>query len=920
MATQVLEFLLVPDASAARRLRRSLAQVSARSGVLVGTWPDLLRRALESYCIAARPCEPEDLEEALRSIDGAFWINSLEAAPDETIKTVRKALVDLISATDPDTVLDAASAARLAERPRKIFSDLTRLARSLDERLPGDLELIRRLLQSSSSDPLQPIRVHRVAGVPHTTRWQDALIEALNRSAATAKSPDSDVASALRACLSPGPCADSESLLGIMQARLFEREQVSAPLDSSAQWVGVRDFYQEAEIAAGMAQKLLAENPRLKPADIGLLVPDSFEYGVALEDAFRLTGLPLSGAATERWQRDLGYEAVFHFLFCRQKPAPAMALAVCLSSRLMPWNAETGAQMAQDVMDGNPSPRLPGDAGPKAEQMRELLLGGDAEPSGLSRALGEFASLLNGGERFALHARRAREAAGLVQAHLGGSRAIDWTAVRRIVNPELIISGQSPFYNLEGVSVWSETHEPWRSVRHLFVFGFAQGHYPQQLRTSPPFSQADLIDLRDKLGLAIDLPFERQVRLRELFRRQLRAASDSVTVLVPHRNPDRSTAGPSDSLVFMRRLIAHPDNGDGLVALLDSATDRQRIRNLALADPSEPIAPRQLQSGHLRFGQNLLALRKDDLGRARPESPSGLESLLVSPLAWLLQSARAEPLEWAPESASPIVVGTLAHGVFERMFRPGGTLPAPNAIRSQVEAELDTVAQQEAPFMRGPQWHVERRGVAMRTAEAAESWSAVLEALQAEVLASEQWLQGTWCGTEIHGKADLILGIGEDTLLIVDYKWSKSDSRRERMEKGFESQISLYREMVQTGGLKPPRDGGPAPHRYEALAAKLRAARWVGIAYFTMRDQVCLSTSQLPATKRVSGWHAVDGDVAENALQIIRARLDEVRSGIVRLNLVTDRIEFPKICGIMPFAMDRSPLIDMFALAAPEKP
>ena len=119
------------------------------------------------------------------------------------------------------------------------------------------------------------------------------------------------------------------------------------------QWLGVRDFLEEAEVAAGMAQQMLAENPGLTPSDIGLLMPDTFEYSLAVNDAFSAAGLPLSGLPVDHWQRDLGREALFHFLYCRQKPSPAMALAVCLSSPLMPWSKEQGAELAQTVMDGD---------------------------------------------------------------------------------------------------------------------------------------------------------------------------------------------------------------------------------------------------------------------------------------------------------------------------------------------------------------------------------------------------------------------------------------------------------------------------------------------------------------------------------------------------------------------------------------
>jgi|GEM_PF-3696011 len=98
---------------------------------------------------------------------------------------------------------------------------------------------------------------------------------------------------------------------------------------------------------------MLAENPDLEPSDIGLLIPDSFEYATMLEDAFHLGGITLSGLPVERWRRDLGLDAVFHFLYCRQKPAPAMALAICLSLPLMPWSREEMAVLAQAVMDGD---------------------------------------------------------------------------------------------------------------------------------------------------------------------------------------------------------------------------------------------------------------------------------------------------------------------------------------------------------------------------------------------------------------------------------------------------------------------------------------------------------------------------------------------------------------------------------------
>lgn len=914
---RALQFLLVPDASAGRRLRRMLATTRARSGIAVGTWHDLLNRAREAYFIPAPADDETELERALAGVDGAFWQDSLGSAPTETVRALRREFVDAVSASDPETALADLEIAGLADRPRRMMGDFKRLYHQLEAGLPADLEAVRRLLRVGSEEVRQPLCVHRVKEVPRTSRWQDALIEKLNGDAATAGAlPERELFRALQACLEERPSADPASALGILQRRLFEPGTAGAPVDETAQWLRVRDFYQEAETVAGMTQQLLAHDPSLQPRSIGLLVPDSFEYSVALEDAFRLGGLALSGLASERWQRDLGSEAVFHFLFCRQRPAPAMALAVCLSSRLMPWAAEDGAQMAQAVMDGDYSPRLPNRRGERAKRMRDLLLGGDVEPSTLSQALADFASLLDGGDRFAAHAHRAREAAERVRSQLAGAQTIEWTSLRRSVNPELISGGASPNHNLEGVTVWREGEEPWRPVQHLFVLGFTHGHYPGRLGISAVFSETDRLAIRNRLDLRLELRAERQVRQRRLFRRQLGAVSRTATFLLPHRNPDGTPAAPSDSMPFIERLLTAPATAPGLLATLDSAAERGRIRHVALAGSCAPSPARELYSSSLRLGRDLIALRTDKAGNPRPESPSSLENLLTSPLAWLLRRVQAEPLQWSPEAADPAVLGNLAHGVFEDLFPPGRELVADEGIEGGVEASLEGRIQQHAPFFRSPHWRVERRELAAGTARAAKAWRRVLDDLGASVLASEQWLRGKALGISIVGKADLILGIGDDFALIVDYKWSKSYDRRIRMERGYESQASLYREMALNGDIQARRTAGPGSTADVPLAKRPVSDKNVGIVYFTMRDEVCLSDSEPPGPKRIIGWHAVEGDVAGEAIGKIRHRLEQARNGEIEMNHKGDREAFKKDWGVTAFALDLSPLVELFAAEA----
>ena len=914
---RALQFVLVPDAGAGRRLRRMLATAGARSGIAIGTWRDLLERAREAYFIPAPADHEAGFAQALASVKKAFWQESFDVSPTETARALLREFVDVVSASDPDRTLADLEITALDSRPRRMMGDFERLSRMLETRLPGDLEVIRRLLRVDSTEAPRPLCVHHIRDLPHTSRWQDALIKKLNDDAEVAGvRAEGELSRALQACLDARPSADPASALGILQRCLFEPDATSAAVDETAQWVRVRDFYQEAEIVAGMAQQLLVNDPKLQPQSIGLLVPDSFEYSVALEDTFRLGGLPLSGLAGERWQRDLGNEAVFHFLFCRQKPAPAMALAICFSSRLMPWPAEDGAQMAQAVMDGDYSPRLPSRRGKQAGRMRDLLLGGDNEPSTLSQALDDFASLLDGGDRFAAHARRAREATERIRSQLSGAPSIDWTALRRAVNPEFISVGASSNHNLEGVTVWREADEPWRPVQHLFVLGFTHGHYPSRIGTSPVFSEKDRGAIRSKLGLKFALRAERKARQRKLFRRQLGAVSGSATFLVPHRNPDGTIAAASESLPFIERLLSPRATAPSLIATLDSAADRGRIRHLALAKPDLTTRPSGFPPAPLRFGRDLLALRADENGDPRPESPSSLEDLLTSPLAWLLRRVQAQPLEWAPEAAAPAVLGNLAHGVFEDLFPPDGALPEEGEIAGRVEAALEGRIQQHAPFFRSPHWRVERRALAAGTARAAKAWRRVLDDLGAIVLGNEQWLRGEALGIPIVGKADLILGVGEDHALIVDYKWSKSYDRRIRMERGYESQASLYREMALNGGIHAGARAGLGQPADTATADPPVSAAKIGIVYFTMRDAVCLSDSEPPGPNQVTGWHAIEGDVAGEAIGKIRHRLGQARQGKVEMNNQGDREAFKKDWGVTAFALDLSPLVELFAAKA----
>lgn len=904
---QLVKFILVPDSSAARRVRRLLATQTPRMGVQIGTWPELIAQSKSAYIIAPHISDwKSQFHLALEQLPDAFWSNSFDVAPQEVAAEVEAALSLVVSATQLsfDVSNTFPNFDQILDRPKRHVEDIFRLLVKLDGLLPDELLDIQQLIAAETSAAIRQIAVYYVEGFPSLTRWQEALIDKLN--ADSGIEPDPALTGLIASLLlDPFPGEPQTSLQAIQQ-RLFAVPEDTAPLDDTVQWVGVRDFLEEAEMAASMAQQILAETPGLAPADIGLLLPDTFEYSLAVNDAFSAAGLPLSGLPVDHWQRDLGHEALFHFLYCRQKPSPAMALAVCLSSPLMPWSKEQGAELAQTVMDGDYRLRAFPAATWAARQMLELLREGDERPDTLTAAIQAFVGLLDGSEQLESHVYHAKATADELCAALAGKTDIDWSLLRRLSSPKNISTGDSPDFNLEGITVWREAHEAWRPVRFLMVLGFASGHYPVVSSDSAVFVSEDLLALRDVLGLSLAIPADQMRDRRARFKRQLASVAEFVCFTIPHRDASGASQSPSESLVFMGQLYNGIDEGESLILEMDVAADRDRIRFLPQAGSQSPQLPRAIVVDDMQFKCDLLALRTDAEGNLRPESPSSLETLMVSRLAWLLRRINAEPQGWEPERPDVMLLGTLTHQVLEELFQASRPIPDPQAISAQVEPLLDAAIRTHAPFLRAAQWQVERRHLASGITKAALVWREVLATLNAEILGTEVWLEGHLEGLPIHGQADILLGLPDGRLLVVDYKRSSANSRRPRMQKGYDSQANLYRTMLQTGG--------PKSEDNTALLKRLKAGDSTGIVYFMTNDQTSLSDALVVESGAIPGWEVLDGDVAQQAMTLIRERLGEVSAGQLYLNRDGDAAFFDKQAGVKPYVLDNSPLIPLFTM------
>lgn len=900
--TDVLRFLLVPDKASARKGRRAVATQGARAGTAVGTWGELVEQARKAYLLP--PADPDwdaRLADAVKNQEKSFWAESYGSDPEGTLYVIDRELRRLITTLGPGRKLESPGKTKLSDRGKKHLADLSRLHEEMGRALPTGLEAIRDLLAADKADATRLVAIHRKEGFPVLFPWQEALLAKLAADCGAA--PDPGLEAILDASLAAAPSGKPRSALRHLQEHLFGGDVPPVPLDASVTCLAVRDFLDEAEVAAGMAQKALAGDPSLAASNIGILLPDDPSYEGAVREVFARAGIPLSGLGGPAQLRNLGGETVFHFLATRRKPAPAMALSALYASPLMPWDEQAGNRLAMEIMEGKFEPAPPEGASLAAERMMALIRQKHETPKAVKEALAEFGSLLDPSGPVERHAQEARAALPSLAAALEKvkGKEVPWEELSKLIPQAPVSSGAHAEFTREGAAVFREGEEPWRPVRLLFVLGFSEGRYPAGPERSPVFDDRDVATLKNDHGYALETAQEGMARRRALFERQIRSAADQAVFLSPLRDPLGEEIALCGTIAFMTRLFDKMVKPEDLVLTLERDSHRTRAPGLALAPPSVPAPPRTLEIRDPDLGEDLLA---DGKGGTRRETPTSLDTLLVSPLSWFLSRYGLLPLEWAPEDLDPLTKGKIAHAVFERIFPAGGPLPAPAQIRSGTEKLLDEAILGIAPFLLSSEWFVERRNLLKEIETAALRWRDFLVGAKAKILGVETTLTGSFDGVPIRGRTDLLLELPAGRIFVVDYKKSKSGRRRTCMEKGYDIQTSLYRRMLKSGG-------GVAGRGADALSRLLKEGAEVGVLYYMMDDQRSLTDRREWIPKSVPAVESPGDDISGNGEALLIGRIAALRAGSLPLNREDDEKEFEKV-GVSTYALDASPLIARF--------
>lgn len=840
---------------------------------------------------------------AAAAVKGGPWSESLAVAPGETIQAVERALVGLIYSTETLRV-EAVDLRRLDpdSRVHGHLAALVSLWRDLGDLLPDHLAVLRTVIEAAPEDAVEAIEVVFDPDEPSRTAAERAVLATLERHHGRPPTADARLTTMRQEAQTCG--AEAGNLLGHVQRNLLSEQVARHHRDDSLRVFGVRDAAMEADVAAGLAQSWLASDPELVASDIGILVEDPDLYGPYLREAFGLAGLPLSGLAPARDMRDVAGETVLLFLLCRRPLAPAMALASLYISPLMPWPNETGQLLATAIMGGDFEPRLAqslvGQAKPIYAAIRRP---GSTAPRELADELAAFADLLtaedNSADTGLVIGHRIERLRGQILA-LPADAEIPWDDLIRSAGPNPPAAAGTFERTTDAITVLSGDELPWRPVRRMIVLGFSDRAFPTPPAGNPFFIDSEIAEIERACGLKLVAKRDVLGQRLQLLARQIAAASDSLTIFTPFRDISGKRIAPSGSLALIARCVEGIDDPAKLVIDLAQVdewpSDIPRVA-MTLHVP----APSQ-RGRTMTLGRDLLSIRKADDGTVKPQSPSRLEKLIVSPLAWLLEELDAVDTPWAPENADVMLKGSLAHLVFENLFPLGQAIPDESAIEEKTPTLLDAAIRKIAPFMQGGVWGVERKSLERDIVTAAQKWRRMLADHGATIVDNEFWLRGTVFGMAIHGKADCLLQLAGNELIIVDHKKSGSKARRARLEAGWDLQVGLYRAMART----------PVTDENAPVARKgLSTANAIGVAYHLMNDGgLLLDGVTLDPSEHFA---QMTSDISVNAMAKLEEEVIAVRSGMIRLNGSGDRKKF-RDASVGDYAFDTSPLIDAYTI------
>lgn len=869
-----MDFLLVPDALTASETRYALAQRNTM-GTKVGSFSVLLETLAELWLI-----EPSELDwdvalqEQALAMGDAFWKNSIHVDESATVAELQASLQFLLNylplGTQPATISQPDS------RYERYYNDLVCLFQRIGER-PAPGQLAEQWLMEHQGLYIEPLNVYPILDIDRLFPWQQQVLDVLKGKGWFAPEP-----SKYDFIPEPKP-ANQDATIQNFARTLFHPEAGTIPCED-LYWITCRDHVEEVEAATSLIQAALDSGT--VPERIAVVVPQGGDYELWLGKHFENAGIISSNVRPESNVFDWQSALVHDLLSTLAQPEASMALMSVMVNPLMPWKARTGHKFAEQY-----ARRKTLTSEEEIEQSLLDLIQNAPEKTtprvvDWLKAIAELCrkNIYKGlsGQRMKGLIENTERLLSLYGAEDFGEKI---NRILRQMPVATLESGENRIRYLNAINIIQDKeHLPFQ-VDHLFILGFKQDHYSYRPEHTGAIPREAWDTIAAETGLAMPSMDTSQEYWQKDFAELLSRADKGLTFLRSTNDSLGESLEPSESLLDMALCFQEieklaPEKLE--TPILQSRHPLVRTEIIEVKEEPKP------ELGNMDFGYNLQIARLDDSGDFGQESPSSLEKLMVSPLAWLLNRLYIESCIWEPETPDVRVQGNVAHKVFELFFED-----PKNALGESLANRLfDQAVNEEAPFLNTDRWSLKRAKLRDEVLEALNDLVNWCDKLGWQVMHTEKPIEGSLWGIKVGGRVDAILSDGQQAL-IIDYKKSKHANRLTRLEKGYDLQTYIYRELYQQGNPDSTLLSG----------------------YYTLNDSTLVTDQALSGSEMLSMVQprATLDAQSENAVAFVEGRLKAIQEGLITLNHADDSKEWGKV-GITDYSTRDNPVIARFML------
>ena len=886
----LIHYMLTQDAQSGLTIREAFAKTNT-TGVKVGTFEGLLDLLMEYWLLSVPEVEEwKDrlAKEAARMTD-AFWARSIQVDEKSVVEELAQTLRVLLEALPLENpVLEKKQEG--GSRAVRYYNDLVELHTRMGNVLPSAMTKAKLWLAHKDLPPIDKIIVY-ASDMLHLEKWQRELLEALE----TLYSKEADRSfEVLYHVQFKADLSEHRDDTAYLQERLFgDAFPGDAPPIEHLQWLVARDALQEVEVLAGMIQNIVKTDTGFE--DIAVVIPRDGWYQEFVTQTFSTFNIPLSRAGRTEAYADIGTLWIFDALQAQEEFAPPMVFASLLSSPLMPYGLREGQYFASVAMEngwrddeGDLKKSIRTKLNDKSEPLVTTVISWQEDEKEKSifsflQTLAELESSFNTSEALRLHRQRYNETLTDLHTYLENFPEAKIADLLNQVRPYALQENAERIPYLHSVHLVFEDEWLLGEVEHLFVLGFNEGRYPRKLESAGVFSRIQWEELAGLSGLDLHPQEQFYTHAKKTFQRQLQCAKSSITFFASALDLQGERLSISSSLADMAYAFYHQEKELEPEKLLIYLEEENQIPFFfTTADSVSIDVHRSLLKEDLHFHQDLLALRTNKDGTRMPESPSSLEKLMVSPLAWFLYRRKLEPKTWSVQELDVATQGTIAHGVFEDIFSPKNPSYSLNTLSRIIEKRIE----EYAPFLKQDHRRLEYEQLKKEIVQAAESFKMLLTQCQGTVVKTEEKLHGLFHGMPVSGRTDALLDITGRNL-VLDYKKSGRSGRIKRMKNGFDHQLFLYRLMLADE---------------EALSA-----------YYTMNDATLIVDQPIACPDRNGlNIEEIESDCTVNAQRVLQERIEEITKGEIPLNLNTDEKRWSDRGITASYTLDISPLVRLF--------